>query len=82
MSHTFRGAKSKGAGHELDDLEGISPPNQPEHPWQHFSEFKVKVGGEEVRLATPRDLVFDLRRMTGSGRSRILFDLRESGLAL
>ena len=47
--------------------QGIAPP---------------KIGGKGVHLANTRNLVFDLRLMNGSGRSRILFDLRESGLAL
>lgn len=77
----FRDARSKGAGHELYDL-GNCAAKLPEHPWQNFSEFPLTVDGKEVRLATNRDLVFDVRLMIGSGRSRILFDLRESGLAL
>ena len=53
----MRNAKAR--GHECYDLWGIAPPNQPDHPWQGFSAFKAKFGGEEVHLAPTLDLVFD-----------------------
>lgn len=62
----FRDARSKGAGHELYDF-GNCAAKPLEHPWQNFSEFQLTVDGKEVRLATNRDLVFDLRLMIGSG---------------
>lgn len=51
--------KAKARGHEWYDLWGIAPPNQPAHPWQNFTEFKAKFGGEEVHLVPTLDLVFD-----------------------
>ena len=51
--------KAKARGHERYDLWGIAPPNQPDHPWQNFSAFKAKFGGEEVHLVPTLDLVFD-----------------------
>lgn len=53
----MRNAKAR--GHEWYDLWGIAPPNQPAHPWQNFTAFKAKFGGEEVHLAPTLDLVFD-----------------------
>lgn len=51
--------KAKARGHEWYDLWGITPQNQPDHPWHDFSVFKAKFGGEEVHLAPTLDLVFD-----------------------
>lgn len=51
--------KAKARGQEWYDLWGIAPPNQPAHPWQNFTAFKAKFGGEEVHLVPTLDLVFD-----------------------
>jgi len=51
--------KAKALGHEWYDLWGIAPPNAPNHPWQDFTVFKSKFGGEELHLAPTLDLVFD-----------------------
>jgi lipid II:glycine glycyltransferase (peptidoglycan interpeptide bridge formation enzyme) len=52
-------ARAKARGHEWYDLWGIAPPNQPNHPWQNFTAFKAKFGGEEVHLVPTLDRVFD-----------------------
>jgi peptidoglycan pentaglycine glycine transferase (the first glycine) len=51
--------KAKARGQERYDLWGIAPPDQRDHPWQNFSAFKAKFGGEEVHLVPTLDLVFD-----------------------
>lgn len=51
--------KAKARGREWYDLWGIAPPRQLDHPWQNFTAFKAKFGGEEVHLAPTLDLVFD-----------------------
>jgi peptidoglycan pentaglycine glycine transferase (the first glycine) len=53
----MRAAKS--LGHECYDLWGISPANEPDHPWQNFSVFKSKFGGVEVRLVPTLDYIYD-----------------------
>lgn len=51
--------RAKALGHEWYDLWGIAPANEPNHPWQNFSAFKAKLGGEEVHWAPTLDFVFD-----------------------
>jgi lipid II:glycine glycyltransferase (peptidoglycan interpeptide bridge formation enzyme) len=51
--------KAKALGHQWYDLWGIAPPNEPDHPWQNFTAFKAKFGGEEVHLVPTLDYVYD-----------------------
>jgi peptidoglycan pentaglycine glycine transferase (the first glycine) len=51
--------KAKALGHQWYDLWGIAPTNQPDHPWQNFTAFKAKFGGEEVHLVPTLDYVYD-----------------------
>ena len=51
--------KAKALGHQWYDLWGIAPANQPDHPWQSFTAFKAKFGGEEVHLVPTLDYVYD-----------------------
>jgi lipid II:glycine glycyltransferase (peptidoglycan interpeptide bridge formation enzyme) len=53
----MRAAKAR--GHEWYDLWGIAPPDEPDHPWQHFSAFKAKFGGMEFHLVPTLDYVYD-----------------------
>jgi peptidoglycan pentaglycine glycine transferase (the first glycine) len=53
--------KAKRLGHQWYDLWGIAPPNEPDHPWQNFTTFKAKFGGEEVHLVPTLDYVYDDR---------------------
>lgn len=53
----MRNAKAR--GHQWYDLWGIAPPGQPDHPWQNFTAFKAKFGGEEVHWVPTLDLVFN-----------------------
>ena len=51
--------KAKALGCEWYDLWGITPANQPNHPWQNITAFKAKFGGIEVRLVPTLDYVYD-----------------------
>ena len=51
--------KARALGHEWYDLWGIAPANEPDHPWQNFSVFKAKFGGDEVHLVPTLDYVYD-----------------------
>jgi lipid II:glycine glycyltransferase (peptidoglycan interpeptide bridge formation enzyme) len=50
-------AKRRGLLHY--DLYGIAPPDQPDHPYAGFTQFKTMFGGETVDLAPAMDFVFD-----------------------
>lgn len=41
-----------------NDLYGIAPDDQPDHPYARFSQFKTRFGGRKVGLAGARDLYF------------------------
>jgi peptidoglycan pentaglycine glycine transferase (the first glycine) len=51
--------KAKALGHHWYDLWGIAPNDDPDHPWQNFTTFKAKFGGEEVHLVPTLDYVYD-----------------------
>ncbi|NKX53266.1 lipid II:glycine glycyltransferase FemX [Arthrobacter mobilis] len=47
---------AKESGQELFDMWGISPEDEPEHPWAGFSRFKRSFGGFEVEYPGTWDL--------------------------
>jgi lipid II:glycine glycyltransferase (peptidoglycan interpeptide bridge formation enzyme) len=51
--------QARALGHEWYDLWGISPADEPDHPWRDISVFKAKFGGAEVRLVPTLDYVYD-----------------------
>jgi peptidoglycan pentaglycine glycine transferase (the first glycine) len=51
--------KAKALGHEWYDLWGIAPSNEANHPWQNFTAFKAKFGGDELHLVPTLDFVYD-----------------------
>ena len=51
--------RARAMGYEWYDFWGISPKDQPNHPWWNFSEFKRKFGGVEVELVPTLDHVYD-----------------------
>ncbi len=51
--------RSKARGHEWYDLWGISPKDEPGHPWQRIAVFKHMFGGVEINLVPTLDLVYD-----------------------
>jgi lipid II:glycine glycyltransferase (peptidoglycan interpeptide bridge formation enzyme) len=53
----MRHAKAQGC--EWYDFWGVAPLDQPDHVWQHISEFKRKFGGVEVQLVPTLDYVYD-----------------------
>ncbi len=53
----MRAAKARGCA--WYDFWGISPADNPEHPWWDFSVFKRKFGGREFQLVPTLDLVYD-----------------------
>ena len=46
-------------GHRWYDLYGVSPADQPGHPWAGISAFKRKFGGLELCFVPALDLVYD-----------------------
>jgi lipid II:glycine glycyltransferase (peptidoglycan interpeptide bridge formation enzyme) len=40
------------------DFFGIAPANQPNHPWQKITEFKLKFGGQEISYVPAHEFVF------------------------
>src|SRR5262249_42239779 len=51
--------RAKAMGCEWDDLLGIAPANQGDHPCQDISVFKRKFGGTELNLVPTLDYVYD-----------------------
>jgi lipid II:glycine glycyltransferase (peptidoglycan interpeptide bridge formation enzyme) len=51
--------RAKALGCEWYDFWGIAPENAPEHPWQNFSTFKRKFGGQDLHLVPTLDYVYD-----------------------
>lgn len=51
----------KSLGCQFYDLWGISGSENPEHPWQNFTEFKLKFSPIPVTLSGAYDLVFDAK---------------------
>jgi peptidoglycan pentaglycine glycine transferase (the first glycine) len=59
MLHAEAARRAGAAGCDWYDLWGVSPPDEPEHPWRAISEFKRKLGGVEIDRGPALDRVYD-----------------------
>jgi len=53
------------------DLWGIANTDDPNHPWQGFTEFKLKFAPLKITLAGARDIIFDKKRYENFFKSEI-----------
>lgn len=71
---------AKAAGITEFDMWGVSPEDEPEHPWAGFSRFKRSFGGAEVRYPGTWDLPVNVLMYNAYGLTRKARTLVRTGL--